>query len=87
MLRQKTEKTTSEKAKSDKAKSDSSKFDAYEKAKETLKLCIGGLQQGATYCGVEQHLVGSMRVQHGGTRLVATVRPSDVSWLKTFDRF
>lgn len=37
-----------------------------------------GLAQGATYTGIEQNFMGSIRWQHSGGRLLAMARPSEV---------
>lgn len=52
-------------------------FNVDEKATASFKLCLGGLAQGTWYAGIEQHFIGSLRVQHTGTRFVATAKPAD----------
>lgn len=47
-------------------------------ATDALQMLAAGLIQGSSYCGIEANLLGSLRLQHTGGRLLAMARPSEV---------
>lgn len=57
------------------------KFDPSTKAAECFSPSLTGLQQGSSYCGIEQNFLGSFRIQHSASRLLVVVRPADVTSL------
>ena len=57
-------------------------FDPAQKATDALMACATGLKQSTHYCGIESNMLGAIRLQVSGGRLLFVASPSDAARLK-----